>query len=101
MVDCTFLEPAETELDEAIAYYDAQRQGLGGEFLVEVLLTLERIKAYPSAWPKLSYRTRRCRTRRFPYGVVYRANQDEILVVAISHLHRQPFYWVERIKSLS
>ena len=33
-----FIEPAESELDEAIAYYDAQRQGLGNDFLVEVLL---------------------------------------------------------------
>jgi hypothetical protein len=96
-----FLEPAETELDEAIAYYDAQRPGLGEEFLVEVLLTLERIQAYPAAWPHLSRQTRRCRTRRFPYGVVYRATQNELLVVAIAHLHRRPLYWVDRIKPRS
>lgn len=44
-----FLEPAENELDEARDYYNAQRPGLGDEFLVEVLLTLERIQAYPAA----------------------------------------------------
>ena len=95
-----FIEPAESELDEAIAYYDAQRQGLGNDFLVEVLLTLDRIKAFPTAWPPLSNRTRRCRTRRFPYGVVYRATENEILVVAVAHLHRKPLYWASRIKGL-
>jgi plasmid stabilization system protein ParE len=96
-----FLEPAENELDEARDYYNAQRPGLGDEFLVEVLLTLERIQAYPAAWPHLSRQTRRCRTRRFPYGVVYRATQDEILIVAVAHLHRRPLYWAERIKTRS
>ena len=66
-----FLEPGENELDEARDYYNAQCPGLGDEFLFEVLLTLERIQAYPTAWPLLSRQTRRCQTRRFPYGVVF------------------------------
>jgi len=94
----SFLAPAETELDEAIAFYEHQQEGLGDEFLVEVLLTLERIKGFPSAWPQISQRIRRCRTRRFPYGVLYRHVGEEIVVVAIAHLHRKPGYWADRIK---
>ncbi|SJM96198.1 type II toxin-antitoxin system RelE/ParE family toxin [Crenothrix polyspora] len=93
----SFLEPAEKELQETIDYYQEQRQGLGDEFLVEILLTLEHIEMHPQAWPQLSKRTRRCRTRRFPYGVVYRLQDDGILVVAVSHLHRKPLYWLNRL----
>jgi hypothetical protein len=93
----SFLEPADKELQEAVDYYQQQRYGLGDEFMAEILLTLELIRMYPQAWPQLSKRTRRCRTRRFPYGIVYRVQHDEVLVVAISHLHRQPLYWLNRL----
>ena len=35
------------------------------------LTTLARIAAFPGAWPVLSEWTRRCRMRRFLYGLIY------------------------------
>ena len=61
-----FLEIAEIELDEAIQYYNYEAAGLGADFLVEVLDTLDRIARFPEAWHPCSKRTRRCQTRRFP-----------------------------------
>lgn len=90
------VEAAQYELDEAIEYYNNDRPGLGDEFLVEVLGALERIAEHPSAWHAYSKRTRRCQTRRFPYGIIYRHIGDEILVIAIAHLHRKPGYWRDR-----
>lgn len=66
-----FLEVAQRELDEAVEYYNAESLGLGDEFLLEVLSTLERIRQYPEAWPPFTQHTRRCQTRRFPYSIVY------------------------------
>jgi plasmid stabilization system protein ParE len=45
----------------------------------------------------LSQNTRRCRTHRFPYGIIYQAKRDEILIVAVAHLHREPDNWLERL----
>lgn len=42
-----FLVAAQAELDEAIDYYNRERAGLGDEFLIEVLRTLERVAEYP------------------------------------------------------
>jgi hypothetical protein len=64
-----FLEIAEMELDEAIQYYNYEVAGLGDDFLTEVLNTLDRIARFPEAWHPYSKRTRRCQTRRFPYGI--------------------------------
>ena len=92
-----FLEAAEYELELAIDYYNQQKQGLGAEFLEEIKSTVKRIANFPEAWHPLSKRTRRCQTRRFPYGVIYQIRTDEILIVAITHLHQKPFYWLKRL----
>ena len=88
-----FLEIAQIELDQAIDYYNYESPGLGDDFLAEVLKTLDRFGEYPEAWHRLSQRTRRCKTRRFPYGIIYQIRGDEIMVVAVANLHRRPDYW--------
>lgn len=93
-----FLSPAKAEFAGAIAYYNAQSEGLGYEFAAETTKTLQRIVQYPDAWSKLSQRTRRCRTNRFPYGVVYQLREDTLLIVAIMHLSRNPETWESRLK---
>ena len=65
-----FLNTAEEEFEEAIDFYNAQSGGLGFEFSAEVKRTLGRIIQYPEAWVCISKRTRRCRTKKFPYGVI-------------------------------
>ena len=92
-----FLEIAQIELDEAITYYNYELVGLGDAFLTEVLKALDRIGDYPKAWHPCSKRTRRCQTRRFPYGIIYQIREDEILVIALANLHRKPDYWKDRI----
>lgn len=100
MKEYEFLEPAQFELEEEVKYFNEQQEGLGYEFAKEVADTISRILKYPEAWSKLSKRTRRCRTRRFPYGVIYQIRADKILVVAVAHLRREPFYWRDRIGSI-
>ena len=93
-----FLPPAKADLTEAISFYNTQSEGLGYDLAVEVKKTLERIIQYPKAWPMLSKRTRRCRTNRFPYGVIYQLRPNTLLVVAIMHLSRNPETWNSRLK---
>jgi plasmid stabilization system protein ParE len=96
-MEIRFLEIAHVELDEAVAYYNSESQGLGDQFLLEVLSTLERIRQYPEGWHPFTHNTRRCQTRRFPYGVIYQILGSEILIVAVAHLHREPENWRNRI----
>ena len=94
-----FLPPARAELTDAISYYNTQSEGLGYEFAAEIKKTLGRIAQYPDAWFKLSKRTRRCRTNRFPYGVIYQIREDTLLIVAIMHLSREPESWKSRLRN--
>ena len=65
-----FLEPARQELDEAVSYYNQQVAGLGNAFLIEAVAAIERIRRFPQGWHPLSKNVRRCRLRRFPYGLI-------------------------------
>jgi plasmid stabilization system protein ParE len=96
-MEIAFLPPAKGELTEAIAYYNTQSEGLGYEFAAEIKRTLERIAQYPDAWFKLSTRTRRCRTNRFPYGVIYQVRKETLLIAAVMHLSREPESWKLRL----
>ncbi len=96
-MNLAFLQPAEDEFAETIAYYNLQSEGLGLDFAVEVKQALARIVNFPKAWTPLSKRTRRCRTKHFPYAVLYQVRDDLILVVAIQNLHKQPDSWQSRL----
>ncbi len=93
-----FLEAAQSELDDAIDYYDEKRLGLGGELAEEVQQALERIKHYPEAWSPLSPRVRRCLVNRFPYSIIYELGGELLTIVAIQNHHQKPERWRSRIK---
>ena len=89
-------EAARQELADAVAYYDTQARGLGDSFLDEFQAAVNRIEELPEAWQRLSRNTRRCRLRRFPYGLIYRLDGDVALIIAVGHLHREPENWRSR-----
>lgn len=96
-MNLSLLPAAQVELDEAVQWYEVQSAGLGERFLVEVVHAFALIRQFPTAWHPLSASTRRCRLKRFPYGVIYAIEDNNILVIAVAHLHRKPEYWSERV----
>jgi toxin ParE2 len=100
-VNVRVLEVAQHELDEAISYYNNQVAGLGDAFPLETVAAIERIRRFPEGWHPLGKDIRRCRLRRFPYGLIYHAAKDEILIIAVAHSHRRPDYWRDRTQGRS
>lgn len=92
------LEIARRELDEAISHYNEQAAGLGDAFLLEAVAAIERVRQFPEGWHPLGKDIRRCRLRRFPYGLIYHADENEVIIVAVAHSHRRPDYWRDRLK---
>ena len=92
----SFHPKAEIEFYESINYYEECEKGLGYDFSVEVYSAIQKILDYPLVWPILSGDIRRCFTNRFPYGVLYSIESDEIFILAVMHLHRDPDYWIKR-----
>jgi hypothetical protein len=43
------------------------------------------------------YEVRRRRLNRFPHLVIYSCWPGEVVVVAVSHIRREPLYWLDRL----
>jgi plasmid stabilization system protein ParE len=92
----SFHPHAEKELEDVENHYDDINEELGDRFRAEIELALSRIIKFPNAWQPLTKTVRRRRLIDFPYGVVYRVKTDEIRILAVMHLHREPGYWAYR-----
>ncbi len=97
MKSVRFLLPAEQEMLDAAQYYESQTEHLGEAFLVKVDSAVRDIAKYPGRWPVIRFDVRRRLVHRFPYGILYRIDPNEVVILAVAHLHRHPNYWISRI----
>lgn len=84
---------AEEDLVEAKAWYNAQRAGLGDDLVLCVEEVFEGVRRMPELHGKVFQELRLALVRRFPFAVVYRADEDQITVVAVYHTRRDPRGW--------
>ncbi|MEW6448796.1 MAG: type II toxin-antitoxin system RelE/ParE family toxin [Bacillota bacterium] len=87
---------ARTDVAQAAHWYEAQRSGLGIEFLNELDRLLARVAENPLQFPEIEVGVRRGLLRRFPFGVYFLTRADRIEVIAVLHLHRKPGIWKGR-----
>ena len=90
---------AEQDLDEAFAWYERQRAGLGEEFLSAVDACLQGIRRTPGMHAVIFEGYRRGLVRRFPYAVFYDHDDenDTVTVYGVFHTSRDPEKWRERL----
>ena len=87
---------AEQDLAAAASWYEERQANLGGEFLDEFLAVLQRISENPTMYPIVHRSTHRAITNRFPFGVYFRIESDEVVILAVMHGSRNPRRWRER-----
>ena len=95
-MELQFNPHARRELEDATAYYLTINPSLGDYFANEAERVISMILRLPEAFPSVAPSVRRCRMKRFPYGVVYRIKGNCIEIIAVMHLSRRPLYWTER-----
>ena len=76
---------ADTDLREARDWYEQQRPGLGDEFLLSMADALTRLEESPDQFPLYYRGFHRLLTKRFPYKLFYRIEDDAVIVFRILH----------------
>lgn len=88
---------AASDLNEAVAYYNRQRSGLGEELRNEVYAAIEQVRGDPLQYATVEHDIRRSLVRRFPYSVLFRlVNGEAIRVLVIRHHRRHPSFGLNR-----
>lgn len=96
MKPALFTSAAETDVDEAFAWYEGQRAGLGLAFRHSVDVAVAALEGNPEAYAVLHRNTRRVLTPRFPYALYYRILEQQIVVIGCIHAKRHPRTWRSR-----
>jgi plasmid stabilization system protein ParE len=86
----------EEEINEGVDFYLKKRLGIEVEFIDELEAAVRRLIKDPSFPREFDAPYRRVVTDRFPYQIVYRLSGERILIVAVMHQSRRPYYWKER-----
>lgn len=93
-----FLPSAEAELLEGISCYSAIHSELGNRFEQAVAEAVKNLVAHPERGAPRSKSTRRWLVKNFPFGIIYRTSESEVLIVAVAHQRKKPEYWAGRIR---
>jgi plasmid stabilization system protein ParE len=86
-----------SELNDAVSYYDEQLDGLGDGFRTEIYETIDRIVDDPHLHRVIQFNIRRCFVHRFPFSILYRiVNDDLIRILVIRHHRWHPEFGIQR-----
>jgi len=81
------------EVAAAHDWYERQRAGLGETFLVEFERVLVVLEEHPLRFPVLHATVRRALTRQFPYAILFRVRDEQVVVLGVLHHAREPVRW--------
>jgi plasmid stabilization system protein ParE len=95
-MQCVVRPAAAADIDDAFLWYEAQRPGLGHEFLAAADALINAIAEHPLRYPLVRRNTRRALLRRFPYAVYFRIYDEVVVVIACMHGRRNPRRWQVR-----
>src|ERR1035438_7443782 len=91
-----FRRAARREFDEAVLWYEERRAGLGSQFVSEINHAIKLVLENPQRFPIMHHEIRCVRARRFPYSVLFRAEAQRVVVIAVFHARRDPSVWHDR-----
>ena len=78
-----------SDLNRAIRFYEGQRPGLGAECRAEIYAAIERVHQSPKHYRIIGEDIYRCFVRRFPFSILYRVIDEELVRILVIRHHRQ------------
>jgi plasmid stabilization system protein ParE len=78
------------DIQEAFEWYEAQRSGLGVEFIEELESSYDDLCNHPQHYTSINEQFRRLKVNRFPYLIIYEIEGLKVIVNSVRHSSRQP-----------
>ncbi len=92
-------ELAQSDIEEAIGYYEVKRKGLGSIFLLSIKDTFKLLSTNPLLYVRVYSELRRALTKKFPYALLYDINEPAktVTIFAVTSTFRDSKVWKKRI----
>lgn len=84
------LESAKDDLKEGFLFYELQQEGLGAYFLESLFSDIESLKLYAGIHSIHFKKYHRLLSKRFPFAVYYRIEENKAHIYAIIDCRRDP-----------
>jgi plasmid stabilization system protein ParE len=81
------------EFAEALNWYAERSLPAARAFDEAVSQALREIEQAPLRWPLVDKRHRIKLLAKYPYHIIYRVEDNELIVLALAHHRRKPKYW--------
>ena len=88
-----FKPAAQGDIAVAFAWYEAQRTGLGAEFLRAIATARDQLAHSADRYPVTRGVFRWIKLRRFPYALHFDIAADSVRVHACLHFRQSPTRW--------
>ena len=96
MTNVIICSAAEVDFTESLKWYAERSIEAANDFDAEFDRAISQIAADPERFPMCDARHRYFLLRRFPFRIIYRITNSEIVVIAVAHGSRSPGYWANR-----
>lgn len=92
-----FVKEALFDIEDIVLWYEEQRIGLSYDFELCLEAGIDTILRNPNAFQKKYKNVKILFISRFPYGIHYRFEKEEIIVIGVFHTSRSPKNWSKRL----
>jgi len=92
------LDSAIEDLLKGYEFYERQSEGLGTYFLDSLYSDIDSLKVYAGVHSVHQGRYHRLLSKRFPFAVYYRVEENEASIYAILDCRRNPSWIKERLE---
>ena len=89
------LDQAVEDLIEGFHFYEDQQPGLGSYFLATLFADIESLRLYGGVHRQPYRNYHRLLSKRFPFAVFYKAEQETVFVHAVVDCRRDPA-WIRK-----
>lgn len=93
-----FVKEALFDIEDIVLWYEEQRIGLSYDFELCLEAGIDVILRNPEAFQKKYKKIKIKFISRFPYGIHYKFEKNEIIVIGVFHTSRSPTNWSKRLR---
>jgi plasmid stabilization system protein ParE len=89
---------AQAEHLDTVVFYESQRKGLGAAYVEAFETMMNHVVESPYRYHiERKPNIRVVSITKFPYKIIFRDEENDIQVLAVSHKKRRPDYWLSRL----